>query len=516
MSMINESILCNNFAGIKAKDLIFSSSVITASDMQNVELFNTGVSSGVGIRTMKGNIPIFELDGDEKIINVFKSTQRAGNYCFIHTETENEGKIYLFNSASKEIDLVVDGLIITGVSFGVDFVRGWSDLFILSTGEELLSIELEISGENILPQVIKFAPADMDGRTVKGYGLVVFDGRLWIYNESVLWYSMKGDCYDFSTSSAGLTTSSGYIEFVKNITAIAPYLGTLAVFHNDSSCLITINSDFTYSKTDESPGGCAGHYSLIFHGTQLYFYDDTKKAVFSFSQVINGDKTLSDNLAEDVQPYFSEIYDWQVNEIRMCSVIQYNKNEIWFLLPSVNDGLSDILIYDVLHSQWIHRKSQKINSMIMLDNLLHSVSDKKILKEYSGENFDGEFIPAYYTCAPLNLTVDNMMKSFYAPPRVTLDADFNNDFMVRYVKDNNYTKKYETKHIALRPLKNYFTWDVSLWDVDTMLRPPQADYIRRLPTAYFRNLEITFFTEQLSQGFSVKNMEITRIKGKTI
>jgi uncharacterized protein YeeX (DUF496 family) len=152
----------------------------------------------------------------------------------------------------------------------------------------------------------------------------------------------------------------------------------------------------------------------------------------------------------------------------------------------------------------------------MLDNLLHSVSDKKILKEYSGENFDGEFIPAYYTCAPLNLTVDNMMKSFYAPPRVTLDADFNNDFMVRYVKDNNYTKKYETKHIALRPLKNYFTWDVSLWDVDTMLRPLQADYIRRLPTAYFRNLEITFFTEQLSQGFSVKNMEITRIKGKTI
>ena len=52
MSSITK-ILCNNFAGIKRVCSDFSSSQITASDIQNVELFNTGVNSGVGIRSMK-------------------------------------------------------------------------------------------------------------------------------------------------------------------------------------------------------------------------------------------------------------------------------------------------------------------------------------------------------------------------------------------------------------------------------------------------------------------------------
>ena len=140
----------------------------------------------------------------------------------------------------------------------------------------------------------------MDGNIVKGLGMVIFSGRLWVFNGQKLWYSVQEDVYDFSTSDAEVVTSSGYIEFVKKITAIYPYLGALAVFHKDSSCLITEDNGI-FSKSFDSPGGCAGYDALVFHGTQLYFYDDTKKGVFSFLQVVNGDKTLGENIAIDIQ-----------------------------------------------------------------------------------------------------------------------------------------------------------------------------------------------------------------------
>ena len=39
--MQKTSLICNNFSGINRNDSQFSSSIITASDMQNVELFST-------------------------------------------------------------------------------------------------------------------------------------------------------------------------------------------------------------------------------------------------------------------------------------------------------------------------------------------------------------------------------------------------------------------------------------------------------------------------------------------
>ena len=54
--MQKTSLICNNFSGINRSNSNFSCDVITASDIQNVELFPTETNSGVGIRTSNGNI----------------------------------------------------------------------------------------------------------------------------------------------------------------------------------------------------------------------------------------------------------------------------------------------------------------------------------------------------------------------------------------------------------------------------------------------------------------------------
>ena len=93
--MKNKSLICNNFSGIKRHKSLFSAKTISASDMQNVELFSTKSNSGVGIRTAKGNVAICGLiPSDEKVINIFDSIQNSKHNFLIHTENKQEGKLY--------------------------------------------------------------------------------------------------------------------------------------------------------------------------------------------------------------------------------------------------------------------------------------------------------------------------------------------------------------------------------------------------------------------------------------
>lgn len=515
MTTVNDAILTNRFLGIKRIDTSFSSSAITSSDLQNVEMFDTGVNSGIGIRNMKGNEKDFEFENpNEKVINMFQSVQKTETYFFIHTECENVGKVYLYNPVAHTIALKYSNLSGTGVSFGVDFAQGEEDWFVFSNTEKIIAIRLDCYDEHgELDEIVEFDMVDVENKPMdKCNGLVVFDGRLWVFGGLRLWYSVKEKCFDFSTLSQ-LTTSAGYIDFVKNITAIVPYLGALAVFHKDSSSLICLNSDYSYSRTEESPGGCAGSYSLVFHGTQLFFYDDTKKSVFAFSQIINGDKTLSENLAKDVQEELVNISPTDAKNIKMFSLIQKDKNEIWFLIPS-DGNYSDILIFDYIHSQWLKRKSQKLTALAVINNIFYSSGENKIYLEYSGNDFDGEFIEAYYTCSPLNLGQDNTIKVLYIPPRLTLDMTYPNNFLVQYVKNYDVLKKVRIKAVKTKTFRNLLYWDMNNYDSGFFYKPKQTHSIKRLPTSSFKTLEIKFYTTDSTQGFAIKNLEISRIKVK--
>lgn len=513
--MQKTGLICNNFSGINRSSAIFDSSLITASDIQNVELFSTETNSGVGIRTSSGNRAVSEaLPEDENIVNIFESTQKSNAYFFVHTEDKNEGRIYLFNPETSELKVKVSGLALTGKSTATDVSQGWSDLFVFSNSEDMLSIELGKTNEaGELDEITMMELYDMENRRVKGLGLVVYAGRLWVFEGQVLWYSVQENIYDFSTSDAEIKTSAGFIEFVKKITAIYPYLGSLAVFHSNSSCLIAQDDDDqSFYKSYDSPGGCAGPNSLVFHGTELYFYDDTKKGVFSFLQVINGDRTLGENIALDIQDELFAIDKLQIDKIKALSVVTSDRNEVWFLLPSENPNYSIIMIYDYVRKSWVKRKSQKINCFTIFNSKLYSAG-KKIFEEYKTSEFDGEFIEAYYKCAPLNLGVENSIKILSYPPKVTVDLSYSNDFYVEYTKDyNSITTK--IRHIVTKSLKNVLKYDSGFWDFNYF--PHQkVNVIKKLPTAFFKTLQITIFTRKKDQNFQINNIEFGKIKVKS-
>ena len=73
MTTTNAKLISNTFGGIRGVSSVFNDTIITASDMQNVELYNTGINGGVGISRMLGNKSISkDLRDDEKIMNIFE------------------------------------------------------------------------------------------------------------------------------------------------------------------------------------------------------------------------------------------------------------------------------------------------------------------------------------------------------------------------------------------------------------------------------------------------------------
>lgn len=503
-------LICNNFGGIRQKNAVFSEELITAQDIQNVELYFTGINNGVGIRTVKGNISVSdELVDSQKIVEIFETTQKGVKHFFVYAESASKGTLYQFKKAAGTLEVLKDNLTVTGHANGLDVIQGYSDLFFFTNGAEMFTIEL-----GIINTIVDMTPKDREDRDVIGLGCAVFANRLFIFNENILWYSVTSNIYDFATADSEWVTSAGYIEVLKNITAIHPYLDALAIFYSDSSVLLKLeNGDFSIS--DESPGGCAGYKSLVFHDTNLYFYDNTKQAVFSFKQVISGQKTLGENVAVDIQNILLSIDKNKLNDIKTLSVFLEGRNEIWWLIPTNDANYSTILIFDYLKGEWVKRKSQKINCIGIINNILYSgANDGNILEEYNSDTFNGEYIQHYYNCSPCNLGAMNTLKVLVFQPRVSFDLPYTNQFWVKYIKNYNTFKKPKTKLIKTK-LKNVMFWDIGFWDINYWAGK-NTNIVGKFPNATFKILEICLYTENSTQNFSIKNIEFSKIKVKQV
>lgn len=529
MSSTTTSLINYNFGGIRRKDSVFSNEKVTCSDCQNVELFFTKLNSGVGIRTASGNTSVTQYidanqqqadlipDGEE-IIGIFETIQDGSSYCILYTESETEGKLYNYNRLNDTMDLLVDDLNVTGKACGTDFTQGWLDIFVFSNGVDVKYIYSDTeTHEHLVVEVDEnIHLIDPDDRDVSGLGLVVFDSRLWIFNGRVLWYSKQAECRDFSFVDPDLNTSAGYIEFVKPITAIYPYLGSLAVFHKNSSCLVTLDQTTRFKAEDESPGGCASYNSLVFHGTDLYFYDDTKKGVFSFKQIVNGDKTLGDNIAYDIQEELLGINQTKLDNIRSLSVVTSDRNEVWFLVPiSTDDNYSYVLIFDYIRGEWVKRKCQHINALGIVNNTLFS-GGNSLYEEYVGYDFNGEFIESFYTCTAFNLGSDNTLKITKMPPRATLDSEKKCNFWVKYVKNYDTTKTAKEKELKGKTQFSVLRYDSGYHYDEGWVYSSASNVILKFPTATFKTLEITICTKNRGDSFALKTLEFSKIKVKQV
>jgi len=94
-----------------------------------------------------------------------------------------------------------------------------------------------------------------------------------------------------------------------------------------------------------------------------------------------------------------------------------------------------------------------------------------------------------------------------------MDMYYSNHFFIEYTRDyNSMTTK--IREVVSKTLQNVLYFDKGYWD-KTTFSPEKINVIKRLPAAYFKTLQISFYTKSLGQNFCINNIEFGKIKVKS-
>lgn len=78
-------------------------------------------------------------------------------------------------------------------------------------------------------------------------------------------------------------------------------------------------------------------------------------------------------------------------------------------------------------------------------------------------------------------------------------------------------KQPKIKHIKTKTIKNVLYYDTDqTWDSEYIYIPNALMQILKMPSATFKALEITIYTQDAGQGFYIKTLEMSKVKVKQI
>ena len=525
--MLN-TLFIDNFRGIRkfnpVADLL-SSGVVSALNCQNVELTNTEHSKNLAIFTAKGNKAVKDIG--QKVVGQFESIQNGTSYWFIYATDDTRGYLYTLGT-DNELTLLDVNLSVSDDCNGITIAQGYNDWFVFTNGvDDYLGVCMSQAAPE---DRIKFLNAtDAEGRDIRGLGLEVQDGRLVTFCQNRVHWSGQSNIFDWISSDEELLTAPAYQEFDRDVTAIILYNDMLIAFTDEYSTYFKGNPGdaSTFTRGGASGGGCPSFRSVIKFDNKLFYYDNKAKNVFAYYLMDSGQTRPSEGLANNVISYFEEIDESKLNKIEMVSYIHGNKSEIWLKFPSTERNV--ILIYDYLNGEWCERVAQAdIHGLSLIKGGLYSLSGTKVLKEYVGSTFDGEYIPSEYKTNIINLQSDSNIKVPKMPLILTLDFDCENDFYMEFIYDDM-PKKSRTFHIV-KMMKGYLIWANSaadekggLWSLDAsdenggmwVSSDKNTVMFNLAGVLPFKQLQIRIFTKDSPQEFAVKRLEFKRVGLKT-
>lgn len=341
------------------------------ADGYNVELLDNG-----GITKMQGSQLLVSMPEDikDEIIGGFEGEQNGNKFLVI--ETKN-GKFY--QVSGDEFVLKKEGLSVGAKpNFkvylnGVFVSNGFDEpfLFVPDKEEEIFSANATTSG----------------GHNIRGKAIEVFKGRIWIADNSTLYYSALGKYNDW-TSENDAGSISNFHNDTSPITALCCYKDALVIHKKDSSFILTGNSPENFVIQPFSNMGSVSPFGInIADGRHLFF----NRQIYPFLVNELGEIVQGSAVSLIVESKLNEFVDFK-NE--NCMLLNYkNKSQIWcFIYKSNQDYFREILIYDYINNAWFLRKvPYDISAAWEFDGMIYSATkDGAIVKEAVGSSFLGE------------------------------------------------------------------------------------------------------------------------------
>lgn len=413
-----------------------------------------------------------------------------------------------------------DTLDIDGVVYVIDTITDDNNLVLTENAQSTLS------GINYYLSTISQCNATLineDDNTIhtniRGLAIQYYNGRLWVGTDNGLFYSQVGQYNKWDIKYDAGVLYSIYNDS-SEIKALGLFSEYLLIHKKFSTYILTCTGDATTIAVKPfSNITCESQQSWIVSNTKYYIYSKEFMDIYPLVQhTVFSDKFIGEPVTQKVRNIFQNIRSEDSDKI-FC-VSRPKARQMIFYLPMNNQlGSGEALIFDFQTKSWLLRiVPQEVTIAFNYNNNIYiGTQDGLVLREFSGNSFDGKPIIAYYK-SPWFDWCNGYTQSF-AEFMLEVDNSYNNNFYIRTQRDGQ--SRYEDRIISSDILTgNALKWEGvtdndennTFWDEDQWASGTFENVRMLLPNNVFEDFQIEIGTKELGQSFAIYQYSFRRIE----
>ena len=354
---------------------------------------------------------------------------------------------------------------------------------------------------------------------IRGNAIQYYKGRLWIGGDNGLFYSQVG-----LPNGWNISYDAGVLYSIYNDTSEIRALGLFSDFlmiHKEySSYILTItDTGDTINVQPYTSISCDSQQSWIVSNTKYYIYSQENMGIYPVGQrTVFSDRYIGEEITKKVRNIFKRL---RTNDTDKIFAVNFpSKRWMIFYLPlSDSVGSSNALIFDFQTKSWLYRKvPQNVSLAFNFNNFVYiGTEDGQVLREFSGNTFDGKLIDAYYRSPwfswfhGYNQSIGEFL--------FEIALDYRNSFYIRSYK-NGLTDYEDRTFTSDTLLGEGLIWDGedtnnyndTEWDNDEWVNAGFSHVRMVLPNNVFEDFQIEIGTNQIGQGFAIYGYGFRRIE----
>ena len=359
---------------------------------------------------------------------------------------------------------------------------------------------------------------------IRGLAIQYFKGRLWIGSGSTFYYSELGfpNKWDIKYGAGGI---GDFYNDTSNVVALGLFSNYMLI-HKEYYTYVLSGGDDPNSWVVEpySSVSCDSQQSWCQTNSKYFVFSRENMGIYPLTQVtVFSDKYIGNEISVKIRDVFKELRMEDLDQI--FTVAHPSKRWLMFYMPFEGyAGSARCFIFDFQTQSWLQRiVPQDVTIAFEYSNRVYiGTRDGKVLREFYGKTFDGEFLDAYWKSPWFSFGDDTYYKTF-EEFAIQLAEDENNNFYIRSYRDGE--SKFKQRSLSNNQsdtnaliwagieqdveinVDNYTSWDNNDWVKAgiVQLRMP-------LELNMFYNYQIELRTATLNQGFSTYGFSFRRVE----
>ncbi len=393
------------------------------SDAENVEIYQSK-----GIIRQKGNVLIEQIPNNEEIIGLHEMKYGSKHQLIIATVS---GKLYLNNNGTLKLldkQLHSDKISFTNFLNGTIVSGNKDEMFFIKNNDNFDIVDCNLKKSDKTP--------------VFSEVVTVYKGRIWVADDSTIYFSALGSYQDFTTENDAGYISDFYTDTDK-ILALKTYKDYLAIYKENSTYLLSGSTPEDFAIVPFADKGSCSQKSIVSVNNKQYFFTS---GIYTLEVGELNQIQLGSEITHLIKEEFNKFDTSRNNEIFALNYEE--KNQIWYFIPYKSDQyFHTIWINDIVNKAWYKRVlPQDITTACVFEKkILTADKNGKIYQENINNTFNGEPIQFIWKSPFLSLgnpTVRKTIDEFYFILDESYENNFNYSIFKNYDSENKDDKDF--------------------------------------------------------------------------